>query len=82
MTDSQRSAWEEVVAAAKRDLPKHRLALKVKTLAYYEQHALRRKVARCEAIVAMDDLYQRILLWGEPSGGPLPPSPGLRRPSM
>lgn len=60
MTDSQLSAWEEVVAAAKRDLPKHRLALKVKSLAYYEQHALRRKIARCEAIMAMDDLYQRI----------------------
>lgn len=60
MTDSQLSAWEEVVAAARRDLPKHRLALKVKTLAYYEQHALRRKIARCEAILAMDEVYQRI----------------------
>lgn len=60
MTDSQLEAWEEVVAAAKRDLPKHRLALKVKVQPYYERHAVQRKLARCEAILAMDEVYQRI----------------------
>lgn len=60
MTDSQRSAWEEVVAAAKRDAANHRMALRSHRLAPHERTIVRRKVARCEAIVAMDALYQRI----------------------
>jgi hypothetical protein len=57
VTDSQLSAWEEVVAAAKRDAANHRMALNIKKLAYYEKSAHRRKLLRCEAILAMDVMY-------------------------
>lgn len=60
MNDSQLHAWDEVVAAAKRDAANHRMALAVKKLAYHEKSAIRRKLARCEAILAMDVVYQRI----------------------
>lgn len=69
MTDSQLSAWEEVVAAAKRDAANHRMALNIKKLAYYEKSAHRRKLLRCEAILAMDEVYQRIRQIEEASGG-------------
>lgn len=60
MTASQLEAWDEVVAAAKRDAANHRMSLNVKTMAYYQRNALRRKLARCEAILAMDALYQQL----------------------
>ena len=69
MTDSQLSAWEEVVAAAKRDAANHRMALNIKKLAYYEKSAHRRKLVRCEAILAMDALYQRVRQIEEAPGG-------------
>lgn len=69
MTDNQLAAWEEVVAAAKRDAANHRLSLTTKKLACYEKSALRRKLARCEAIVAMDETYQRIRQIEEAPGG-------------
>lgn len=60
MTDSQLQAWDEVVAAAKRDAANHRVALRIPYLSSYERSAARRKLERCEAIVAMDALFQRI----------------------
>lgn len=69
MTASQLEAWDEVVAAAKRDLANHRVSLTIKKLAYYEKSALRSKVARCEAILAMDALYQQIRQIEEAPGG-------------
>ena len=69
MTDSQLEAWEEVVAAAKRDAANHRMALNLKKLAYYEKSAHRRKLVRCEAILAMDALYQRVRQIEEAPGG-------------
>lgn len=69
MTDSQLSAWEEVVAAAKRDAANHRMALTIRRLSPYERSGARRKLARCEAILAMDELYQRVRQIEEDSGG-------------
>jgi len=69
VTDSQLEAWEEVVAAAKRDAANHRMALNLKKLAYYEKSAHRRKLVRCEAILAMDALYQRVRQIEEAPGG-------------
>jgi len=57
VTDSQLSAWEEVVAAAKRDAANHRMALRSHRLAPHERTIGRRKLARCEAILAMDVMY-------------------------
>lgn len=58
MTTSQLEAWDEVVAAAKRDAANHRLT--IKATQYYKRAAVRRKLARCEAILAMDALYQQL----------------------
>ena len=60
MTDSQLEAWNEIVAAAKRDAANHRLAMRAPHNTAYERTILRRKLVRCEAILAVDEVVQRI----------------------
>lgn len=60
MTDSQLQAWNEIVAAAKRDAANHRLAMRAPHNTAYERTILRRKLVRCEAILAVDEVVQRI----------------------
>ena len=56
MTDSQLQAWNEIVAAAKRDAANHRLAMRALHNTAYERTILRRKLVRCEAILAVDEV--------------------------
>ena len=51
---------ERIVAAAKRDAANHRLAMRAPHNTAYERTILRRKLVRCEAILAVDEVVQRI----------------------
>ena len=72
MTDSQLEAWNEIVAAAKRDAANHRLAMRAPHNTAYERTILRRKLVRCEAILAVDEVVQRIRQIEEAPGASTP----------
>lgn len=73
MTEEQLIAWGEIVTSAQEAAKNLRFALsKPKGLPPFEQSKLRRRLARVEAILAMDTLYQRLCQMEEAPGDFLP----------